>query len=340
MAFKKGLVSIITINFNGLGHLKDLLPSLKKQTYKNFEMIVVDHGSTDGSIEYIKRYHSWIKPLEKGENLGFAKGNNVGVEEAKGEYVLLLNDDTIVEPDLLEKLVGELKKDKKLGVVQPKIVFADSKKLQSAGTFLTSSGFLYHVGYDKNPDDEKYNKSYEIFSANGSCMLIKHEVLKKVGLFDDDFFLYFEETDFCWRVWLAGYTIKYIPTTSILHKGGRTTKKLPSGFVNFHSFKNRINAMLKNLSPGEILKILPFHLVLTQIAAISFLMRGGVKVAFSTERGIFWNVLTFPKTFTKRKRVQGKIRKISDEILMNTIRKSVRPVYYYYLFTGLEKYED
>lgn len=339
MTKRKKLVSIVIINWNGIADLKDLLPTLGKVTYNNFETIIVDHGSTDGSISYIKKNYPKVKLLEKKKNLGFALGNNVGVEVAKGEYVLLLNNDTIVKPNFLDLLVEAIK-DKKIGVVQPKIIFADSKKLQSAGTYLTSSGFLYHLGFNKDANDKKYNKTYEIFSANGSCMLIKKEVIEKVGLFDEDFFLYFEETDFCWRVWLAGYTINYAPKAEIFHKGGKATKTLPSSFINFHSFKNRINALLKNLGTWELIKILPIHLMLTQAAAISFLAKGGVKVAISTERAVFWNIINLPKTLKKRKRVQNEFRKIKDSVLMSKVKKKVRLAYYYYLFTGLEGYEE
>ncbi len=340
MASQKGLVSIVTINLNGLENLRDLLPSLLKLKYKNVEMIIVDHGSTDGSIEYIKRHYPRVKLLEKKKNLGFAKGNNLGVKETKGEYVLLLNDDTVVQPNLLTELVAALEKEKILGVVQPKIIFVDSRKLQSAGAFLTSSGFLYHFGYDKNPKLKKYNESSEIFSANGSCMLIKREVIDKVGLFDDEFFLYFEETDFCWRVWLAGYIIKYVPTTSIFHKGGSTTRKLPTAFINFHSFKNRISAIIKNLGLWELIKTLPIHLLLTQAVVFSFLLRGRVGVAISIQQAVFWNLTHLGKTLNNRKKVQEKLRKISDKKLMKRVKKKVRLLYYYYLFTELENYKD
>ncbi len=339
METKKNLVSIIIINWNGIKDLKDLMPSLKKVKYKNFETIIVDHGSTDGSIEYIKKYHPKVKLLEKGKNLGFAKGNNVGYKSSSGEYVLFLNNDTVVEPGFLNYLVEALK-DKKIAVVQPKIIFADSKKLQSAGTFFTDTGFLYHYGYDKDPTDEKYNKPSEIFSANGSCMLVKREVIEKVGLFDEDFFLYFEETDFCWRVWLAGYFIKYIPESVIYHKGGRATKRLPSAFINFHSSKNRINAILKNLDLFGLVRILPIQLILNGLATLVFLLKGGFSVAWSMQRAIFWNIKNTRDTLNKRKKVQEEIRKISDDEIFSRVKKNVRPSYYLYLFLGLEKYED
>lgn len=335
----KGLVSIVIINWNGIDDLKDCLPSLRKVKYPKVEIIMVDHGSSDGSVEFVKKHYPEVFLLEKKKNLGFAKGNNVGFQKTKGKYILFLNNDTTVNPDFLDILVESIQR-RGVGVVQPKIIFADTKKLQSAGTYLTNSGFLYHIGYDKNARDKKYNQKTEIFSANGSCMLAKREVIKKVGLFDEDFFLYFEETDFCWRAWLAGYSVLYEPKAVIYHKGGRATKRLPSSFVNFHSFKNRINALMKNLGGLELVKILPLHLLLCQLAFFSFLLKGGLKVAISTEQAILWNLANLGHTLRKRKRVQQKIRKVEDALLMGSIKKKVRPSYYYYLFKGLEKYED
>lgn len=335
----KGLVSIVLINWNGIIDLKDCLPSLRKVKYPKVEIILVDHGSKDGSIEYVKKNFPEIKLIETKKNLGFALGNNVGYEKTKGEYVLILNNDTIVTSDFLDYLVETLRAEG-VGVVQPKIIFADTKKLQTAGTYLTNSGFLYHVGYDKNPREKKYNNRTKIFSANGACMLIKREIIGKVGLFDKDFFLYFEETDFCWRVWLAGYSILYEPRAVIFHKGSRATKTLPSAFVNFHSFKNRINTIIKNAGVLELIKILPLHIFLCFIAACFFFLMGKVKLGTSVLNAIFWNLANMRKTLGKRKIVQEKIREISDKSLMKIIKRKVRPIYFYYLFTGLERYED
>lgn len=335
----KGLVSIVLINWNGIRDLKDCLPSLRKVRYPKVEIILVDHGSKDGSIEYVKKNFSEIKLIEAKKNLGFALGNNVGYRKTKGEYILLLNNDTVVEDDFLDYLVEALK-EKGVGVVQPKIIFADTRKLQTAGTYLTNSGFLYHVGYDKNPRDRKYNKKTKIFSANGACMLIKREVIEKVGLFDKDFFLYFEETDFCWRAWLAGYLILYEPRAVIYHKGSRATKTLPSAFVNFHSFKNRINTIIKNAGSLELMRILPLQTFLCIMVAGFFFLVGRVKLGTSIFLAIFWNLKNIRKTLRKRKIVQKKIRKIADDEIAPIIKKKVKPVYYYYLFTGLEGYED
>jgi len=340
MRSKNKLISVIIVNWNGKKHLSYCLPSLEKIDYPNFEVIVIDNGSTDGSVEYVKKNFPKVKIIQNRKNLGFAKANNIGFEKAKGEYILLLNNDTEVAPAFLTKLVDAMKRDKKIGAIQPKIVLMDSGKLQAGGAFLTNTGFLYHFGYGKDPTDRKYNQQMEIFSANGSCILVKREVIEKVGLFDPDFFCYFEETDFCWRVWLAGYKIVYVPGSVIYHKGAQTAKRLKSSFVNYHSFKNRIASLIKNLGLAELFKTMPTHLLFCRLAFFAFLVMGKFSNAWAIQKAIGWNFLHLGKTLEKRKRIQDKIRKISDRELMSRIKRSVRPLYYCHLFNGLKKYED
>lgn len=339
---REKLVSIIIANWNSKDDLEECLNSLVKIDYKNIEIIVVDNGSTDGSIELVEEYSRKIvlRLIKYRTNLGFAIPNNDGFKKAKGEYILLLNNDTTVEKDFLTKLVSVLEKDEKSGVVQPKIIFADSRELQAGGSFLTNTGFLYHFGFGKNPKAAKYRKRMEIFSANGACMLIKRSVIEEVGLFDPDYFAYFEETDFCWRVWLNGYKILFVPSAVIFHKGGKTAKRFASSFINFHSFKNRINTLIKNLGTKELIKILPLHLLFCELATLVYILLAKPKAAFAIQRAIYWNIVNLGATLKKRLSVQNRIRRIGDRKLMPQIMRAVRPSYYYYLFTGLERYED
>lgn len=337
---EKPLVSIIIVNWNGLEHLKICFSSLTKLKYSNFETILVDNGSTDGSVEYVKKNYPKVILVQNKKNLGFAEANNVGFKKAGGEYILLLNNDVKVTSDFLTKLVQVLEAGAKIGVGQPKIILLGSKRLQSGGAFLTSTGFLYHFGREKNPSDKKYNQQMPIFSANGSCMLIRREVIEKVGLFDPDLFCYFEESDFCWRAWLAGYKTLYIPSAVIWHKGGRTSRRFKSSFIQYHSFKNRICSLIKNLGRFELLKILPVHLMFCQLAAIGLFFKGGLSTGWAVQRAIAWNIVHLKKTLKKRKKIQGKIRKISDKELMPKVKKFVRPLYFYYLLIGLGSYKD
>lgn len=335
----KPTVSIIIVNWNGRKQLQECLPGLAKQTYKNFEIIVVDNNSSDDSIEFLSSKYSSVIIKKCSKNFGFAKGCNIGLSKARGKYILLLNNDTIVTRNFLSTLVSALKKNKHVAVVQPKIIFSETGKLQSGATFMTYSGFLYHYGYGKNPKNTKYNHEMDIFSANGSCMLIRREAIKKTGgLFDPDYFAYFEETDFCWRVLLSGSSIRYIPSAVVFHKGAQTSRLLSSSFITFHSFKNRITTLMKNLDTVHLLFIFPIHLTICLLFASYSLVALRMKVFSGIVKALIWSVYNIKATLQKRTKVQ-KIANNSSFRLKSLIRNQ-RLNYYYCLFKGLEYYKD
>lgn len=334
---KKSLVTILIINWNGRKHLKKLLPTLSKITYTNYEVIVVDQASTDGSLDYLNQYYPNIKIVKLDKNYGFAKANNIGVKHARGELVLLLNNDTEVEPDFLDFLVQAIK-PKDVGIVQPKICFSNKKQIQSTGSFMTSTGFLYHRGF--GAPKSKYNQSDEIFSANGACMLIKKKLIKKIGLFDEQYFAYFEETDFCWRAWLFGYKILYVPKAVIYHKGGQTSQFLASDFVQFHSFKNRMRTILKNLSLRDLAIILPIHLLLAEAAAIAFLFKKRLGIFLAINKAIGWNIVNINKTLQKRRVVQETYRKNSDKKIFDRVMINPSLSHFLNLFNHANAKED
>lgn len=339
----KPLVSIIIVNWNGLDYLKVCLPSLFGQNYKNIEVIIVDNASKDGSIDYVKKNFPKTAIIANSKNLGFAQANNIGYKKSKGEYVLLLNNDTKVTPDFLKNLINVLN-DKEIGIVQPKILLLDKPTyLDSVGAFLTPTGFLYHYGVNK-PDQPKYSKRIYTYSAKGACILIRREVLEKTeiegNIFDPDYFAYFEETDLCHRVWLSGFKIAYEPKSVIYHKMGATSSKLDNSFVQYHSFKNRINSYLKNLGPLELLKILPVHLAVCEIAAVALLIQGKFSVCIAIQKAILWNFANLKITIKKRQIVQTMIRAKKDYQILPFIKKSVSFNYYLNLFTGLKGFED
>lgn len=334
-------VSIIIVNWNGLSHLKKCLPTLEKITYPNYEVILVDNASSDGSQEFVKKNFTKIKIIQNKKNLGFSGGNNEGFKKANGDYILLLNNDTTVEKTFVSEMVKKLESDKLIGGVQGKLRSMDyPDRLDSIGAFLTSTGFLYHYRYFQK-DLPKYDTEIYLYSAKGACMLFKKKVIDEVGLFDDDFFAYFEETDFCHRVWLAGYTIMYAPKSVIYHKVGGTSNSMNNAFIQYHSFKNRINSYLKNLSSQELIKILPLHLFLCEIAAIGFILKGKPALFLAINKAIFWNIKSIPNTIKKRKRVQQSIRKVKDKNLLSLIKVDPGYSYFLSLFTkSLVGYKD
>jgi GT2 family glycosyltransferase len=337
------LVSVIIVNWNGIRFLHNCLGSLSKIKYKNTEIIFVDNASIDDSVTYVKKNFPNIKILQNKENLGYAQGHEKAFKMTKGELILLLSTDTIVEINLLDELVKAIYSERNIGAVMPKLLMYPRKDLvDSIGSFFLDSGFLYHMGRQKDQLKPQYNISQEIFSAKGACILFKKSVLEKTGLFDKDYFAYFEDTDLCHRIWLSGNKVLYWPNTSVCHVGGGASKQMVPDFILFHSNKNRLCTYIKNLSPKYLIKVMPLILIIYQIAFIGYLVRGKLSAAWSFQRSIIWNLFNLESTLIKRKFVQNKIRKVSDDYFLPRVTRSVRLSYYYYLFSseGLAKYYD
>ncbi len=332
-------VSIIIVNWNGEAHLKKCIPTLEKIDYPNFEIIFVDNASKDQSIDLIKDFakkmrqkNVKIHTVVNKKNLGFAGGNNAALSSVTGKYVLLLNNDTTVTKNFIKELVNAIEKNPNVDCVQSKILSMDyPEKLDSVGAYLTNTGFLYHYGYFQK-NKLSYDSTRELYTAKGACMMVKKEVIDRVGLFDSDFFAYFEESDFCHRIWLSGGKVVYAPKSVIYHKVGGTSNSMNNSFIQFHSFKNRINSYIKNLGTFELIKILPIHLLLCEVAAISFIPKGRIDLFFAINSAIFWNLKTLGKTLKKRNRIQNKLRTVPDAKFMKNIKRSPDVRYYYYLF--------
>lgn len=338
------LVSIIIVNWNGKHFLHDCLSSVADQDYKNIEIIFVDNASTDGSLEYVKSNYPKIIIIENASNLGFAQANNIGYKKCKGEYILFLNNDTKVKKNFLTKLVAGIEGKPDIAGAQSKILHMNNPSLlDSVGAFLTSSGFLLHYGFCKK-DSPKYNKIIDIYTAKGASMLFKKSVLDKVRIgsevFDSRYFAYFEETDLCHRVWLAGYRIIFLPDSVIFHNVGGTSKKIDNTFIQYHSFKNRINSYVKNLGGYQLAAILPLHIVLIELFALYSLIQIKLGLFFALQKSIIWNVITIDETLKKRNIIQKRIRKRTDKEVMPKIKRSVKITYYYYLLFGINNYED
>lgn len=332
------LVSIIIVNWNGGKVLEDCLNSLEKISYKNWQLVFVDNGSNDGSDAFPEKILTSLKIsiIKNKENLGFAYANNQGFEKAKGEYILLLNNDTVVTTNFLSILVDKMNLDSSLGVTQPKIYMLDKKGyLDNAGSFITRIGFWDHWGFGEK-DSQEFNIEKEIFSAKGACMLIRKSVIEKVDLFDPDFVSYFEESDFCWRVWLAGYRVLYYPKSHIYHKVGFTIKRQNVLNINFHYYKNRICSLIKNLEILNLLITLSSHLFISLGIAFIFLVRGNRKGSIMIIQAIMWNIININKTLNKRVHVQ-KTRKISDRQLFKNL---LHPVNWIKFFRDFKRVEE
>src|SRR3989344_2595255 len=320
---KNSLVSIIIVNWNGKNYLQKCLSSLNKITYYPTEIIVVDQNSSDGSQRLVKRKYPKIKLIENKENTGYVGGNNLGVSEAKGKYILILNNDIEVEKNFLEPLVRAFEKESKLGVAQPKAVNLREKgKLDGGGSFFTMTGFLYHKGYMDKASKPEYNKRYPVYSVKGAYMMTRSELWNKLGGLDPDFFIYFEESDYCGRVWLSGHTVEYIPESIVYHWGGGDTErdwKKRFATVQYRIYKNRICSYLKNLSLPYLLIVIPIHIFLIFGGSVLYLFSGNYQTSLSIWKAFWWNIKNFNGTLKKRNIIQSKSRKITDKEIFSVV---------------------
>lgn len=328
----KGLVSIIIVNWNGIGWLADCFGSLYTQDYRDFEIVFVDNASSDGSVDWVRKHYPKTKIVVNEKNLGFADANNVGYKVSKGEYVLFLNNDTRVTKTFLTELIAVLGKDKSIGGAQSKLLLMDDPtRLDTVGAFLTNTGFLYHYGL-RAKDGSEYDRQIEIYTAKGACMLFKRVVLEATlldgNIFEPEYFAYFEETDLCHRVWLAGYRIVYAYKSVIYHKMGATSSRMKMLNVQYHSFKNRIHSYLKNLGTYRLMTLLPLHILACEAFAAFMMLTFQFDMAFMVQRAIWWNLKRLKSVISRRIYVQKVMRKVADREIWPYILRNQPYTYY------------
>ena len=233
-------VSIIIVNYNGKELLQKCLDSLLKVNYDNFEIILVDNNSTDGSVEFITKNYPSLIIIKLDSNKGFAEPNNVAAKISKGKYLLFLNNDTVVTPNFISEMVKVMETDKKIAICQ-------SLLLKPDGSVDSSGDFIDHLGVVYNSKTE-IDEIREVSSARGASMLVRSDIFEKLDGFDQKFFVTFEDVDLCWRSWILGYRVLIIPTSIVYHEGGITIKKIKSE-IAFHGFKNQLAMKITNFEP-------------------------------------------------------------------------------------------
>lgn len=331
-------VTILIPNYNGKKWLERLLPTIKKVTYLNIEILVVNNGSIDDSARFLKKYYPNIRVIEVKRNRGYAGANNLGVKQAKGKYVLFLNNDTQVTPNFLELLVAKMENDKMIGAVQPQIRnMINKNKIDSVGSFFTFTGFLYHYGYFQNANEKKYNKELSIYSVKGACFLMRKKDYLDLGGIDESFVTYVEESDLCHRILLSGRKIVYNPQSVVYHYGGGDmnimTKK---EIVIFRSFRNRIVSYIKNLNIKKLLLILSVHFLLCELLVIISIFRGKFGQALASQAGVLGWIPYLPSILKKREYIKSRIRKISDNELFSEVQHNPSIFYYFHFFFNPE----
>lgn len=264
----ENLVSIIIVNYNGMKFLKRCLSSIFRQSYPKIEIILVDNGSIDGSIDYLKREFPSVKIIENKKNLGFARGNNIGINNAKGDLIATLNNDTDVVPTWIEQLVGTINSDKKVGMCASKMLFDYNQNLiNSTGIYISRSGACWDRGIFEI-DKGQYEKVEEVFSPCAGAALYKREMLEEIGLFEEDFYAYMEDVDLAFRGRLAGWKCLYVPKAIVYHIHSGTAG-FETDFKVYYSVRNIVWNCVKNFPIGVLITSLPW-MIGRNIAMVPF----------------------------------------------------------------------
>ncbi|HQA98750.1 MAG TPA: glycosyltransferase family 2 protein [Candidatus Dojkabacteria bacterium] len=241
-------VGIIIVNFNGRHLLEKNLLSVVNNGYEDFEIVIVDNASIDGSVEYLKKEFPSVKVVESKENLGFGGGNNLGVKEYPNyDAYLFLNNDISVPKGFLDNLVKELQKED-VGAVGPKIVYSKEKVgsekriINSAGIYVDRH-YMAYDRYDKEEDNPKYSVVEKIDALMGGAFLVKREVFERVGGFNPNMFLYYEDIDLSLRIRDLGYKLYYVGTSEVYHDHMASSKKLGTRKRNIMNMQNRFRSI-------------------------------------------------------------------------------------------------
>ena len=318
---KNPLVSVVIVNYNGKEYIDRCLKAVCKSRYTNIEIIVVDNGSEDGSIEILNEYerkNNNIRSIRLNINYGPAYARDRGVNETGGDYLAFLDNDTVPDPDWLIPVVNIFREDSTVGACQCKLLLLrEPEKFDYAGDFLSQLGFLVQKVEGGEIDKGQADGNFEILSAKSAGMAIRKDVFEQIGGFDKDYFIYLEETDLGWRTWLAGYRIIFVPDSVVYHEFG-TTNIIDPGSQNyrvkFHGTKNYIMTLIKNLGRINLFKILPRHIFLWFGIVTVLFLKGKFRDSYLVLKGIVWNFCNIFRIGTKRSKIQ-KERKITDRDL-------------------------
>jgi len=306
--------AVIVINHNGRDHLQDCFQSLSEQNYKDFQAYLLDNASTDGSREYIASAFPWVKTIALDKNYGFAGAYNIAADKIDCEYLVFLNNDTRVAAGWLDELVAAVEKEPDIAIAGSKILFWDAPPtINSAGQKITPAGLSFDIGFGAK-DREEFNAPKTTGSICGASLLIKKAVFQELRGFDKNYFIFCEDTDLCWKAWLAGYKTVYEPRSIVYHKFGSLMGKRESPARIFYIQRNSILTVIKNFGAMRMARSIALILCYTAVKLALFALQhkpGNIKALLKGTYGVF---PLLPSTLARRRSIQ-KNRKIPDKLL-------------------------
>lgn len=302
--------TVIIVNTNELHHLKICLPSVFAQNYPDFEVLIVDNASSDGSVEYIEAHYPKASIIRNLENLGYTGANNVGFMNATGEFIAVLNPDTRVESDWLKELVLALLADPSAGLATPKILLMDRPmQINTCGNEITFTGLTFCRGLDEPAHN--YQDTEIVPAVSGAAFVIRKSVLDRIGGFDDGLFIYYEDTDLSLRARLAGFHCLYVPTSVIYHR----YRFRFSARKCFYQERNRYISMLKIFRWRTIVLLLP-TLFVGEVVAWGYAFLMGWEHTLSKLRADLWLVANWRQIMESRRCTQ-RLRQAPDKDILS-----------------------
>ena len=303
--------SIIIPHFNGRQHLDDCLCSLRRQTFTDFEVLLVDNGSTDGSQAYVRQHFPEVQLLELEQNRGFTGACNAGWRASQGDFVILLNNDTEADPHWLRQIVAAFGRNPEVGIIASKLLLFDRRDyFHAAGDFYRRDGIPGNRGVWQQ-DVGQYESEELVFGACGAAAAYRRRMLDEIGFLDDDFFFSCEDVDVAWRAHLAGWGVRYVPTAVVYHKlkatGGDVTG-------SYYDGRNFLYLIWKNY-PAGLLRQDWRLIVKAQLKISSQALRAWRGAAARARlRGQLAGLLGLFKMWPRRRHIQAN-RRVGDDSL-------------------------
>lgn len=283
-------VAIVILNWNGLKHLSQFLPSVMQSDWANLDIIVGDNASSDASVSFLKDSFPSIRIIQNDQNYGFTGGYNRVLQQVEADYYILLNSDIEVTPNWIRPVIEMMEADERVAAAAPKIKAYHQpthfEHAGAAGGFIDSYGYPFCRGrifYEVEEDRGQYNESGEVFWATGAALFIRKKCWDEAGGFDERFFAHMEEIDLCWRLKNMGYKVMYCAESEVYHVGGGTLDK-ENPFKTYLNFRNNLLLLKKNLPFGRSAYTIGIRLWLDLLAIIRFVSEGKRKDAMAVSK--------------------------------------------------------
>ena len=302
------LLTVAIINWNAEEYIVDCIQSVLDSDYPNTEILLIDNASTDSSMKKVRSAFPELKLgnvriIENSHNNGCPYAENQAISLANGKYLTILCSDTKIKKNCLSELVKTMESDSSIGAVGAKVLqMRNPWILDTAGEYLTQYGLLIQRHAGQELDKGQFDYQTDIFAIKGTALTARTDVLRNIGGFPKDYFMFLEETDTCWRIWLSGYRIVFVPSAVIYHATSTSIDKHPrkEWLVKYYGTRNYIYTLIKNYGTYNALRIVPLNMLLWLGIAAYMACGGRIISAWYVVCGVFWNIFHLPRVLRSR----------------------------------------